>query len=647
MGKKDKKKKGLGKAKTEAKAAKKAEKAQKKARAATGDEDVEAILAEILAKEAEALHVAQVPDCPPPSPRAAFTMVASPVKDTELIFYGGERFTGDKAMFYSDLYVFNTDRQSWTRFDSPNKPPPRSSHAVALHKNWMYLFGGEFSNPSLSQYRHYKDLWRLDIEDMSWEKIEIRGGPCSRSGHRMAVVKNKLFVFGGFVDNGFDIKYLQDLYYIDLSLDNLKWVKVEVSASDVVPSPRSGYHWVVVDSDILLYGGYCRERVAKAKNISHKGKKKGGSAVEAAMESRGVVLQDMFRLSSETCKWQKVKKSGYGPSARAGFSMVLHKNNMVLFGGVEDDETEDDMESIFYNDMFGLNIEKRKWFPMTLRKKGAKKGRRRRPKPGPAPPGPSSAGPLAAIPEEADEMEGDTIEQMDVEVAGENESDELDTEALEAALKVQQEDDHLPCGRFNAPVCVQKNTLYIAGGGVERQDRELTLDDIWCIDLNKLDEFHQLKELSEECSKWIMTDSEDEEADEEEGEEAEDVEMQDADDDEDGEDEQTKRRHRRDRLRSRVEHCDGSNLTPLVNETLKEFFDRTQKYWIGEVLNTMDYSGKELRRVAFEWSFKRYWEIKPTLKELEDLEAELAREEELEKEFAKAQVDARRVRNRR
>lgn len=37
MGKKDKKKKGLGKAKTEAKVAKKAEKANKKARAAEGE----------------------------------------------------------------------------------------------------------------------------------------------------------------------------------------------------------------------------------------------------------------------------------------------------------------------------------------------------------------------------------------------------------------------------------------------------------------------------------------------------------------------------------------------------------------------------------------------------------------------------------
>ncbi len=564
-------------------------------------------------------------------------MVASPVKDTDLVFFGGERYTGDKATFFNDLYVFHTERRSWTRYDSPNKPPPRSSHAVALHKNLMYLFGGEFSNPSLSQYRHYKDLWRLDIEDMSWEKIEIRGGPCSRSGHRMAIVKSKLFVFGGFVDTGFDIKYLNDLYFIDLSLDTLKWTKVETSATDIVPSPRSGFHWVAVDDDILLYGGYCRERVAKAKNVSHKGKKKGGKVVEESMESRGIVLQDLYRLSSVTSKWQKVKKSGYGPSARAGFSMVLHKQNMVIFGGVEDDETDDyDMQSVFYSDMFALNIEKRKWFPLTLRKKGGKKARRRRAKAGP-----SSAGII---------VEKDILETGDVDMEDErNEDDdneELDTEALEAALKVQQEDDLVPCGRFNAMACVQKNTLYIAGGNVEKKDKELTLDDIWCVDLNKLDEFHQLKELSEECSRWVASDSEDDEQDDDDENdgEAEDMEEQ---LDSDEEDERQKRRNRRDRLRSRVEHSDGSNLVPLVNETLKDFFDRTKKYWVGEVLNTLGYGGKELRRVAFEWAFKRYWEIKPTLKELEDLEAELAREEELEKEFAKAQIEARRVRNRR
>lgn len=637
MGKKDKKKKGLGKAKTEAKAAKKANKVSKKARAADG-EDVEAILAEILAKEAEAVAVAEQQDVPAPSPRAAFTTVANTVNEDELILFGGEHYTGDRAAFFNDLYVYNVEKKIWGRYDSPNRPPPRSSHAAVAHRNMMYVFGGEFSNPSLSQYRHYRDLWRLDLTDMSWDRIDIRGGPTARSGHRMCVVDNKLVVFGGFFDTGFENKYLNDMYYVDLSLDELKWAKVETSAVDVVPSPRSGFQWVVSGSDVYLYGGYCREMAQKAKNVSHKGKKKGGSAVEESMVSQGVILSDSYKLSGETLKWQKVKRTGYGPSRRAGFGMVLHKQNAVLFGGVEDDETEEEMNSIFYNDMFALNLDRKKWFPMTLRKKKGQKGRRRRKKTeGDGGEGAGAASSSVVV----DHIEDD--KPTDPQDEDEDEEKELDTEALEAALMAKEE-EAMPCGRFNSTLAVQKNVMYIVGGMVEKGDQEVTLDDIWAIDLNKLDEFKELKAMSQECAEWVESDEEsDEEEDEEMADEDDDVDMS----DDELESKRRKRGTRRERLRDRVTQAEDDHFTPKVNESLKVFFERTRPYWIGEVHEALGESGKALRRVAFEWAFKRYWEIKPTLKELEELEAELAREEELEKEFAKAQIDQKRGRSRR
>lgn len=638
MGKKDKKKKGLGKAKTEAKAAKKADKASRRAREVEG-EDVEAILAEILAKEAESIAVAEHQNVEPPTPRAAFTMIASPINDHELIQFGGERYTGDRAAFFNDLYVFNVEKKTWTKYDSPTRPPPRSSHAVALHKNMMYMFGGEFSNPSLSQYRHYRDLWRLDLEDMSWERIDIRGGPTARSGSRMCVLNNKLVVFGGFFDTGFENKYLNDLYYVDLLQDDLKWTKVEFSAVDIVPSPRSGFQWVVSGSEAFLYGGYCREAAQKAKNVSHKGKKKGGSAVEEAMVSRGVVLTDCYKLIGETLKWQKVKRTGYGPSQRAGFSMVLHKRNAVLFGGVEDDETEEEMQSIFYNDMFALNLDRRKWFPMTLRKKGGKKGRRRRKK---APEDPDQDAMEVSTPGDTEEANVDIdLEEED----DEEKENELDTEALEAALMAKDEEAR-PCGRFNAAIMVQKNVMFIAGGVVEKGDKEITLDDIWAIDLNKLDEFKELKGLSEECAEWVASDEEDEDEDmEDEGQELSDEEMH--EDEDDAVDRKRRRGGRRERLRERVGKPEDDHFTPKINESLKDFFERTRPYWVGEVHEALGESGKSLRRIAFEWAFKRYWEIKPSLRELEELEAELAREEELEKAFAQAQLDQKRGRSRR
>lgn len=573
-------------------------------------------------------------------------MVASPVHDAELVFFGGERFTGDRANFYSDLFVLNVDKNTWTRYDSPTRPPPRSSHAVAVHRNFMYLFGGEYSNPSLSQYRHYRDLWRLDMETMEWEKIDgLRGGPSARSGHRMCIVEHKLVVFGGFFDTGYENKYLNDMYFIDLTQDELAWTKVETSAVDVVPSPRSGFQWVVCGGEVVLYGGYYKQPAAKAKSLSHKGKKKGDSAMEEAMAAQGVVLSDSYKLSGSTLKWQKVKRMGYGPSRRAGFSLVLHKRNIVLFGGVEDDETEEDLESVFYNDMFAMAIDRKfKWFPMTLRKKKGKKGggrRRRKPKPEDASAS-MDVEPVAEVEEDIINVDGAVAEEE------EDEGAELDTEALEAALLLEQkeEEEVLPCGRFHACTAVQRNVMYIAGGLIEKGDQEITLDDIWSVDLNKLDEFQIVKEMSAECAEWIASDSESEDgnSDDEEWEEADEDEEMDSDD---AAGEQIRRRGRVKRLRDRVVQPEGDSFTPMVNETLKEFFERTRPYWIGEVHEALGEGGKTLRRVAFEWAFKRYWEIKPTLKELEELEAELAREEELEKQFAKAEVDGRRGRSRR
>ena len=41
----------------------------------------------------------------------------------------------------------------------------------------------------------------LDLATWSWEPVVAKGGPSARSGHRMAVVRDRLLVFGGFFDN--------------------------------------------------------------------------------------------------------------------------------------------------------------------------------------------------------------------------------------------------------------------------------------------------------------------------------------------------------------------------------------------------------------------------------------------------------------
>ena len=51
-------------------------------------------------------------------------------------------------------------------------------------------------------FKHYKDMWRLNSETWEWEQLPGRGGPSARSGHRMALHKHRIVLFGGFQDTG-------------------------------------------------------------------------------------------------------------------------------------------------------------------------------------------------------------------------------------------------------------------------------------------------------------------------------------------------------------------------------------------------------------------------------------------------------------
>lgn len=57
-----------------------------------------------------------------------------------------------------------------------------------------------------------------------------------------------------------------------------------------------------------------------------------------------------------------------------------------------------------------------------------------------------------------------------------------------------------PCGRINSCMVVGKDTLYIYGGMMEIKDKEITLDDLYSLNLSKLDEW---KCIIPVCSKSI------------------------------------------------------------------------------------------------------------------------------------------------
>uniref|UniRef100_A0A8C2XXP8 Kelch domain containing 4 n=1 Tax=Capra hircus TaxID=9925 RepID=A0A8C2XXP8_CAPHI len=471
MGKKGKKeKKGRGAEKTAAKMEKKVSKRSRKE-----EEDLEALIAHFQTLDARKTQVVETP-CSPPSPRLNASLSTHPEKD-ELILFGGEYFNGQKTFLYNELYVYNIRKDSWTKVEIPNPPPRRCAHqAVVVPQGGgqLWIFGGEFASPDGEQFYHYKDLWVLHLATKTWEQVR-------------------------------DYIYYNDVYAF--SLDTFTWSRL--SPSGTGPTPRSGCQMTVTpQGSVLIYGGYSKQRVRKDVD-------------------RGTQHSDMFLLKAEEGRegkwsWTRINPSGAKPTPRSGFSVAVAPNHQtLLFGGVCDEEEEESLEGDFLNDLHFYDPVRNRWFAGQLKGPKAEKRRRRqgrKAEPGGADKqavkGPGAQEPLEVVREVVSE-DGTvvTIKQVLAApgAAGQLESDDDDGPEEAAVAPVE------PSPRSNAMLAVKHGRLYLYGGMFEAGDRQVTLSDLYCLDLHKMEEWTVLVETDPESQEWLEETDSDEDSEEAEG----------------------------------------------------------------------------------------------------------------------------------
>ncbi|XP_025776662.1 kelch domain-containing protein 4 [Puma concolor] len=479
MGKKGKKeKKGRGAEKTAAKMEKKVSKRSRKE-----EEDLEALLAHFQALDATKTQVVETP-CPPPSPRLHASLSAHPDKD-ELILFGGEYFNGQKTSVYNELYTYSIRKDAWTKVEIPNPPPRRCAHqAVVVPQGGgqLWIFGGEFASPDGEQFYHYKDLWVLHLATKTWEQVRATGGPSGRSGHRMVAWKRQLILFGGFHETTRDYIYYNDVYAFDL--DTFTWSRLCPSGTG--PTPRSGCQMSVTpQGSIVIYGGYSKQRVKKDVD-------------------RGTQHSDMFLLQPVDGRegkwgWTRINPAGAKPTPRSGFSVAVTPNHQtLLFGGVCDEEEEESLEGDFLNDLHFYDATRNRWFAGQLKGPKSEKRKRRRGR--------------KAEPEGADKQErGGAGAQEPLEVVREVVAEDGTVVTIKQVLAApvpagqpQSEEEDSPdeaggpvvepSPRSNAMLAVKHGRLYLYGGMFEAGDRQVTLSDLYCLDLHKMQEWTALVE---------------------------------------------------------------------------------------------------------------------------------------------------------
>jgi hypothetical protein len=293
-----------------------------------------------------------------------------------------------------------------------------------------------------------------------------------------------------------------------------------------------------------------------------------------------------------------------------------------MFGGVHDvEESEEGIDSEFFNGLFAFNVDRNRFFPLTLRrpKTSAKKimpdrGRRERGKQA-----------------EEDLLRNLRALELGMAIGADDEPERLvsaKNDEDEPVKPVKARIFEMPHPRFNAQLTVQGDNLFIYGGTFEKGDREFTLDELWSVDLNKLDGFTEIHKR--EIEDWQEAEDDESEEDEDDEELSE----------ESASDEETEPSSVAEStpppavVDEETSIEEASALTdglpfPRPFEALREFFDRTKVQWQELVISDLRESGDSVNLAPKEISFKgfgraeaKWWDCREEIRAMEDEQTE-------------------------
>ncbi|RNF02437.1 kelch repeat-containing protein [Trypanosoma rangeli] len=446
----------------------------------------------------------------PPSPRANVVFTLHPEREQELMLFGGEYWDGEKTVAYNDLYFYNIKRNVWSRLVTAVNPPPRSSSQGVVYKHFLIVFGGEFVSQSQSQFLHFKDVWRFDAKKYEWEELTgVKGGPSSRSGHRMCLWRRSAIVFGGFYDNAHECHYFNDLWILSCLDGAGKWTAVKTAPYGELPHPRSGHSMAVCNDTLFVYGGFSTEKFNRFKklqaNVHHD--------LWSIKLPQHINAADNANAEGDFALWTKIRLGGIPPPIRCGVGSAFKDNKMYLFGGVVDIESPGGkVVSTFTSDLFVFHMDTKRFYPIVLRARKKTTALELK--------GGDLQSELRAL--HLQHLAGNSL--FSAADSEEEEEEEEDGEESYGSIVVDEENEMkesfevnkrgqiYPHRRMNASMLIMGNTLYIFGGQFESGSREVTMSDLFSFNLNTCDTYRVL--LAQDLSRlvWLGKEAEASEA---------------------------------------------------------------------------------------------------------------------------------------
>jgi N-acetylneuraminic acid mutarotase len=214
---------------------------------------------------------------------------------------------------------------SWNQIDNPTHPSPRQCHGAVALGSKMLIFGGHQIEGN--NFNRRDDMWLFDPKESEFQEIHpqgIRIPPISR--HRMVNINNRIYSFGGIVQNR---QKLNSIFMFDP--ETLAWEELEVQNKP--PEPRCDPVVVAYKHFLVIFGG---------------------SIKDLAFPS------DVHLFDTISRSWSQPSIIGDVPPARIGCTAVVHNDTMYLYGG-GDYNGEERKYRKMYSEMWTLDLKKWQW----------------------------------------------------------------------------------------------------------------------------------------------------------------------------------------------------------------------------------------------------------------------------------------------
>lgn len=209
----------------------------------------------------------------PPAPRLGHSFIISPKTEKAYVFGGLCNELNDNKrnipLYMNDFHVLNlSGAPNAVVWEKPTtlgtSPKPRESHSAVLYEtenvSRMVVYGG------MNGIR-LGDLWYLDLNSYEWTEVKFddpRNGipPTPRSLHSCVLIKEKMFVFGGWVpilheanddQSDKEWKCTDSLNCFDVA--ESRWIPLRHFCTDDAPRARSGHCAAAMGDRMYIWSG--------------------------------------------------------------------------------------------------------------------------------------------------------------------------------------------------------------------------------------------------------------------------------------------------------------------------------------------------------------------------------------------------------